>query len=93
MTEGERLRMVEHFDSVTAAEGAAQAVPLPGILQALDQLYDAGIRLGIATNDSTSGAEKTVLALGIAALHRRLRLRRGRERQAGARFLFMPSAT
>jgi phosphoglycolate phosphatase len=43
LTEGERLRMVENFDSVTAAEGAAQAVPLPGVLDALGKLYDAGI--------------------------------------------------
>jgi len=68
MTEGERLRMVEHFDSVTAAEGATQAVPLPGALEALGKLYDAGIQLGIATNDSTAGAEKTLLALGVAQL-------------------------
>ncbi len=68
LTEGERLRMVEHFDSVTAAEGAAQAVPLTGVIDALGKLYDAGIQLGIATNDSTAGAEKTLLALGVVQL-------------------------
>lgn len=68
LTEGERLAMVEHFDAVTAAEGAAQAVPLPGCLDALKTLYQAGLKLGIATNDSTSGAEQTVLALGVAQM-------------------------
>lgn len=68
LTDGQRLAMVEHFDSVTAAEGAAQAVALPGALEALRSLYDSGLALGIATNDSTSGAEKTLLALGVAQL-------------------------
>jgi len=68
LTEGERLAMVEHFDAVTAAEGAAQAVPLPGCLDAVGQLHGAGFKLGIATNDSTAGAEKTLLALGVAQM-------------------------
>jgi phosphoglycolate phosphatase len=68
LTEGQRLAMVEHFDLVTAAEGAAQAVPLPGCLDAIAALYDAGYRLGVATNDSTAGAEKTLLALGVAQM-------------------------
>ena len=44
LTEGERLAMVEHFDAVTAAEGAAQAVALPGCFDALAALYTAGIQ-------------------------------------------------
>lgn len=68
LTEGQRLAMVEHFDHVTASEGAAQAVALPGCIDALTSLHANGFRLGVATNDSTAGAEKTLLALGVAQL-------------------------
>ncbi|WP_269931009.1 HAD family hydrolase [Aminobacter sp. HY435] len=64
----ERLAMVKHFDQVTAEEGAAKAVPLPGSKDALASLHSAGFRLGVATNDSTSGAEKTLLSLGVAQM-------------------------
>ena len=45
-----------------------QSVPLPGSQDAIASLHRAGFRLGVATNDSTSGAEKTLLALGIAQM-------------------------
>ena len=35
---------------------------------AIGSLHGAGFRLGVATNDSTGGAEKTLLALGIAQM-------------------------
>lgn len=68
MTPGERLAMVERFDQITAVEGAAKAVPLPGIISALRDLHSQGYRLGVATNDSTAGAERTLAALGISQL-------------------------
>ena len=68
LTEGERLAMIDEFDHITAMEGADQAVPLPGITDALRALHARELRLGVATNDSTAGAERTLLALGIANL-------------------------
>ncbi|MGD9915560.1 MAG: HAD family hydrolase [Rhizobiaceae bacterium] len=64
----ERAMMITEFDTVTAEEGALQAVPLPGAREALASLHARGLRIGLATNDSTGGAEKTLLALGIAQL-------------------------
>lgn len=57
---------VADFDVVTADEGAASAVALPGIRDAVAKLHAAGYRLGMATNDSTLAAEKTLVALGFA---------------------------
>ncbi len=56
------------FDRITAEQGSAMAVPLPGMADALAVLHAAPYRLGLATNDSTAGAEKTLAALGIAQL-------------------------
>src|SRR3990170_8473096 len=56
------------FDRFTAEEGARQSVPLPGIQDAIARLHRLGFRLGVATNDSTGGAEKTLLALGVAQM-------------------------
>lgn len=63
-----REEKIAEFDVVTAAQGAERAVPLPGAREAVAALHAAGYRIGLATNDSTSGAEKTLLALGIAQL-------------------------
>ena len=60
--------MTTYFDTFTAEQGALQSVPLPGSQDAIASLHRAGFRLGVATNDSTSGAEKTLLALGIAQM-------------------------
>lgn len=64
----ERAAKVKLFDRVTAEQGAMKAVPLPGSKDALARLHGAGFRLGVATNDSTSGAEKTLLSLGVAQM-------------------------
>jgi phosphoglycolate phosphatase len=64
----ERARMVVEFDSFTAEAGAANCVPLPGSKATIATLHASGYRLGVATNDSTSGAEKTLLSLGIAQM-------------------------
>ncbi len=64
----ELVAMVKHFDQVTADEGAAKAVALPGSKDALVSLHSAGFRLGVATNNSTGGSEKTLISLGIAQM-------------------------
>jgi phosphoglycolate phosphatase len=64
----ERARMTVGFDRFTAEQGAAQSVPLPGSREAIAALHAAGFRLGVATNDSTGGAEKTLAALGVAQM-------------------------
>ncbi len=63
-----RQGMTAFFDSFTAEQGAAQSVALPGIRDAIASLHRQGFRLGVATNDSTGGAEKTLVALGIAQM-------------------------
>ena len=63
-----RQEMIKTFDTVTAEQGAEQSVALPGAADAIASLHRAGLRLGVATNDSTGGAEKTLLALGIAQM-------------------------
>ncbi len=63
-----RREMTVYFDTFTAEQGALQSVALPGSREAIASLHRAGFRLGVATNDSTGGAEKTLLALGIAQM-------------------------
>ena len=63
-----RREMTTYFDTFTAEQGALQSVPLPGSQDTIADLHRAGFRLGVATNDSTGGAEKTLLALGIAQM-------------------------
>lgn len=64
----DREAKVLEFDGFTAEQGALQAVPLPGCRDTLSALHGRGYRLGLATNDSTSGAEKTLLAIGVAQM-------------------------
>lgn len=63
-----RKEMTLYFDTFTAEQGALQSVPLPGSKDTIAALHRAGLKLGVATNDSTGGAEKTLLALGIAQM-------------------------
>ena len=63
--EGEELAaMVASFDAWTAIEGSRAAVPLSGVGEALATLSRRGLKLGVATNDSTEAARMTVTALG-----------------------------
>jgi phosphoglycolate phosphatase len=64
----ERQAMLIDYNDFTAVEGARHSVPLPGGTDAIASLHGSGFRMGVATNDSTSGAEKTLLALGIAQM-------------------------
>lgn len=63
-----RQQIIDEFDRFTTAEGASQPVELAGCRDALVTLHRSGLRLGIATNDSTAGAERTMAALGISQL-------------------------
>ena len=63
-----RQEMVDEFDRFTTDEGASRPVELPGCRETLATLHRSGLRLGIATNDSTAGAERTMAALGIAQM-------------------------
>ena len=63
-----RQEMIAHFDRLTASRGATAAVAVPGCAQAIEALQAAGFRLGVATNDSTGGAEQTLVSLGIAQM-------------------------
>lgn len=64
----ERGDMLNEFDRFTASAGGSNPVELPGCRNALTELHGAGLKLGVATNDSTSGAERTLAALGISQL-------------------------
>lgn len=66
LEQAELAETVAMYDALTAREGAASAVALPGIRDAVARLHAAGYRLGMATNDSTLGAEQTLVALGFA---------------------------
>ena len=63
-----RNEVVAEFDRFTTLEGASKPVVLPGCREALNDLHRSGFRLGVATNDSTGGAERTLSALGVAQL-------------------------
>jgi phosphoglycolate phosphatase len=58
--------MAARYDTIVAEAAAGAAVPLSGIPEAVAELHHRGFRLGVATNDSTAGAERTLEALGIA---------------------------
>lgn len=64
----EQSEALVRFNEITAHEGSRKAVALPGIQAALVTLHGREYRLGVATNDSTAGCEKTLLALGFAQL-------------------------
>lgn len=64
----QKRALITKFDTFTAEQGALKAVALPGSKDAITSLHGSGFRLGVATNDSTSGAEKTLLALGMAQM-------------------------
>jgi phosphoglycolate phosphatase len=67
-TQDELPGLVAHYDAITAREGASCAVAIPGMREALSALHAAGYRLGVATNDSTAGAVRTLAALGVSDL-------------------------
>jgi phosphoglycolate phosphatase len=68
LSRAEQIAAVERFNVITTEQGAALAVPLPGIIDALAALHARPYRLGVATNDSTLGCERTLATLSIAQL-------------------------
>ncbi|MBK8457766.1 MAG: HAD family hydrolase [Phyllobacteriaceae bacterium] len=66
--DGEPLRsLVAETDRKTAGV-AERAVALPGAVDAVRALHAAGFAIGLATNDSTAGAKRTLEAFGVADL-------------------------
>lgn len=63
-----RSPLLAEFERLAVEEGAGKPVALPGCRDALDALYKRGLKLGVATNDSTSGAERTLVSLGVAQM-------------------------
>ncbi|TPI48921.1 HAD family hydrolase [Mesorhizobium sp. B2-9-1] len=68
LSEEDQMHAVSRFNEITSAQGSAMAVALPGVVDSLRALHKRSYRMGVATNDSTSGAEKTLATLGIAQL-------------------------
>lgn len=68
LSNGARQEMLAEFDRITLESAALNPVELPGCREALTTLHKAGLRLGVATNDSTGGAERMLTTLGIAQL-------------------------
>ena len=64
----DQMLAVARFNEITSVQGSTMAVALPGIVETLAALHKRSYRLGVATNDSTSGAEKTLVTLGVAQL-------------------------
>lgn len=63
-----RQEIVTRFNGITTINGAAKAVAVAGVREALATLHQGGYRMGVATNDSTAGAQQTILMLGIASM-------------------------
>ncbi|RVD56778.1 HAD family hydrolase [Mesorhizobium sp. M8A.F.Ca.ET.023.02.2.1] len=64
----DQMLAVARFNEITSVQGSAMAVALPDIVDTLALLHKRSYRLGVATNDSTGGAEKTLVTLGVAQL-------------------------
>jgi phosphoglycolate phosphatase len=68
LSDEDQMLAVARFNEITSVQGSTMAVALPGVVETLTALHRKSYRLGVATNDSTSGAEKTLATLGIAQL-------------------------
>lgn len=64
----ERRDRLRDFDRMSALAGGRFAVPVPSAVETLTRLRERGLKLGVATNDATGGAEATLSVLGIAHL-------------------------
>ena len=68
LSDEDQMLAVARFNEITSVQGSSMAMALPGIVGALTALHKRAYRLGVATNDSTAGAEKTMVTLGVAQL-------------------------
>jgi phosphoglycolate phosphatase len=64
----ERQATVEDYDRFVSENVSAKPYGLPGVKDALATLHRQGYRMGVATNDSTRGAERTLATLGMSQL-------------------------
>jgi phosphoglycolate phosphatase len=64
----ERQATVEDYDRFVGENASAKPYGLPGVKDAITKLHGLGYRMGVATNDSTRGAERTLAALGMSQL-------------------------
>ncbi len=62
----ERVRLEARVNEVFVADGVAHSVPVEGLGAMLDGLVAGGLRLGVATNDSTHAAEAWLDRIGLA---------------------------
>lgn len=68
LTDTERTAALDECNRFTSEAGGSKPHPLDGVKEALTALHGTGYRLGVATNDSTAGAERTLSSLGMAQL-------------------------
>jgi phosphoglycolate phosphatase len=68
LTDAERMATLDECNRFTSETGGSKPHPLDGVKEALGALHGSGYRLGVATNDSTAGAERTLSSLGMAQL-------------------------
>jgi phosphoglycolate phosphatase len=59
--------MVTRIDKVFHANGVTSSVPVQGLRETLAALYDAGFKMGVATNDGTAGTKAALAALDVAS--------------------------
>jgi phosphoglycolate phosphatase len=65
---GERRSTIEEYDRFVGENASAKPYGLPGVKDTIEKLHRQGYRMGVATNDSTKGAEQTLAALGMSQL-------------------------
>lgn len=63
----EARAMIERIDAAFHRNGITCSVPVPGLAATLAELADAGILMGVATNDGTAATRAALDALGIAS--------------------------
>jgi phosphoglycolate phosphatase len=61
----EQRAMVERIDHVFHRNGITCSVPVPGLRLALAELEQAGLAMGVATNDGTTATRAALSALGL----------------------------
>jgi phosphoglycolate phosphatase len=64
----ERQSTIEEYDRFVGENASAKPYGLPGVKDTIEKLHRQGYRMGVATNDSTRGAEQTLAALGMSQL-------------------------
>jgi phosphoglycolate phosphatase len=64
----ERQSTIEEYDRFVGENASAKPYGLPGVRDTIEKLHRQGYRMGVATNDSTRGAEQTLAALGMSQL-------------------------